>query len=101
MKAKLLFIHLLSGVNFINIFRALFSYQSPFLAAFPSYILALVPKFCTKNACVNVDEIETSITENSCYVGRLKNIKIAIDIPKGCLLHMRLVSWFLNTLGEK
>jgi len=28
------------------------------LAAFSSYILALAPKFCTKNAGVNIDEID-------------------------------------------
>jgi len=41
-------------VNFINVFRALFSYERPF----SRYVLALAPKFCTKNTRVYVDEID-------------------------------------------
>ncbi len=47
-----------SGVNFINVKCTNFSYERPFLAAFSRYVSALAPKFCTKNACVNVDEID-------------------------------------------
>jgi len=38
---------------YIQIFR-----MNVVSAAFSSYVLALVPKFCTKNARVNVDEID-------------------------------------------
>jgi len=37
-----------------------FFVQTSFWAAFSRYVSALVPKFCTKNACVNVDEIDGS-----------------------------------------
>ncbi len=48
---------LTKGVNFINIFRAHFCTNVLFVA-FSRYVLALAPKFCTKNARVNVDEID-------------------------------------------
>ncbi len=47
------------GVNFINVFCMIFSYESLFLADFSSYVLALAPKFCTNNVRVNIDEIVT------------------------------------------
>jgi len=34
-------------------------YKRPFLAAFSRYVSALAPKFCMKNAGVNVDEIDS------------------------------------------
>ncbi len=39
-----------------------FFVRMSFLAAFSSYISALAPKFCTKNAGVNVDKIDTRVT---------------------------------------
>ncbi len=42
------------GVNFIIVFCT-----NVLFGIFSSYVLALSPKFCTKNARVNVDEIET------------------------------------------
>ncbi len=46
--------HLPQGGNFINVKRARFSYECPF----SSYFSALVQKFRTKNARINVDEID-------------------------------------------
>jgi len=84
-------------------FLCAFLVQKSFLAAFSCYFLVLAPKILyekwTRKRWWNWHQYNCA--ENSCYVGRLKNIKIARDIPKGCLLHMRLVSGFLNTLGEK
>jgi len=47
------------GVNFINVKRTNFLYETSFFGSFSSYVSALAPKFCTKNARVNVDEIDT------------------------------------------
>jgi hypothetical protein len=52
--------YVLPRVNFINILSVHFSYESYVLAAFSSYVLALAPKFRTKNCVKNVDEIDTS-----------------------------------------
>ncbi len=46
------------GVNFINVFFARFFCTNVLFGSFSSYVLALAPKFRTKNACVNVDEID-------------------------------------------
>jgi len=43
------------GVNFINVFARFFRTN----VHFSSYILALAPKFCTKNVSINIDEIES------------------------------------------
>jgi hypothetical protein len=40
-------------------FKRAFFVQKLHFGSFSSYILALAPKFCAKNACVNVDEIDT------------------------------------------
>jgi hypothetical protein len=39
----------------------LFFLRNVLFGSFSSYVLALAPKFCTKNARVNLDEIDTSI----------------------------------------
>ncbi len=46
-------------------FLRTFFVQKYFLAAFSSYILALAPKFRTKNTCVNVDEIKGRVIQNA------------------------------------
>jgi len=48
----------LSWCQFNQRFFARFFHTNVFLGAFSSYILALVPNFRTKNARVNVDEID-------------------------------------------
>jgi len=45
-------------VSSSSTFFACFFVRKSFLAAFSSYVLALAPKFCTKNTRVNVDEID-------------------------------------------
>ncbi len=57
------------GFNFINVFCALFSHESLFLAAFSSFILALAKKFVQKTRAFNVDEIDgrpVSCQQQSC-----------------------------------
>ncbi len=41
--------------------------------SFSSYVSALAPKFRTKNACVNVDEIDTYSTHLSTKTKKIKN----------------------------
>ncbi len=45
--------------QFHQCFFTCFFHTNVVLAAFSSYVLALTPKFRTKNARVNVDEIDT------------------------------------------
>jgi len=47
------------GVSFINVKCTNFSYETSFFGSFSSYVSALAPKFHTKNARVNIDEIDT------------------------------------------
>ncbi len=61
---------LTTGVNFINIIRALFSYESRFGSFFSSYMYVIT--FVRKARAYNVDEIDH----------RKKNIKFANAI--GC-----------------
>ncbi len=48
----------ITGVNFINVLITNFSYERPFWQLFLETFQPLAPKFCTKNASVNVDEID-------------------------------------------
>ncbi len=50
----------ISSVNFINgFFLRTFFCTNVLFVTFSTYVLALTPKFRTKNARVNVDEIDT------------------------------------------
>jgi hypothetical protein len=50
-----------SRCQFHQRFLYTFFVRKSFLAAFSSYVLALAPKFHMKNACVYIDEIDTSM----------------------------------------
>jgi len=58
--------------QFHQLFLHDFFVQKSFLAAFSSCVLALAPKFCTKNARVNVDEIDGSNQDLKTIIPRLK-----------------------------
>jgi hypothetical protein len=60
---------LTAGVNFINVFFACFFCSNVLFGIFSSYVLALAPKFRTKNVHINVDEIDGCLTQ---YLDSLK-----------------------------
>jgi hypothetical protein len=72
-----------TGVNFINVKRA-----NVLFGSFSNYVLALAPKFRTKNTGVNVDEID----------GR-PVAKADVVLPKKAVLTLSILQFLISVLA--
>jgi hypothetical protein len=89
------------GVNFINVKTRAFFVRKLRFGSFSSYISALVPKFRTKNARVNVDEIDTR-SHDQLDVGfarKRSDISPALK-PRGSIFQVSISSFYEQLLCQ-